>query len=78
MTLTLLQQVYSIGVSSKLPMSGQPPNFTLPNPSVEITTEHTVSSDIPIILSAIAGFFFPCHPLHRGTEVGFFLLCKPV
>lgn len=77
MTLMLLQQVYSIGVSSKL-MSGQPPNFTLPNPSVEITTEHTVSSDIPIILSAIAGSFFPCHPLHRGTEAGLFLLCKPV
>ena len=74
MTLMLLQQV----VSSKLAMSGQPPNFTLPNPSVEITTEHTVSSDIPIILSAIAGSFFPCHPFRHGTEVGLLLLCKQV
>ena len=51
---------------------------TIPNPSVEITIEHTVSSDIPIILSATAGSFFPRHPFRHGTEVGLHLLCKQV
>ena len=27
-------------------------------------------SDTPIMLSAVAAFFFPCHPFHCGTGVG--------